>query len=65
MTTVAAQAADAPLERAHAMLVAAINAQAPGAEARYLARLALLLLNELQFSDAALKLIAAAQLTEG
>ena len=48
---------DTPLERAHAMLVTAINAQPPGAEATYLARLALLLLHELAFSDRALELI--------
>ena len=54
-------APDTGLEHAHALLVTAINAQAPGTEARYLARLALLLLNELRFSDRALSLIEVAQ----
>lgn len=52
---------DSPLERAHALLVSAINDQAPGTEARYLARLALLLLHELRFTDRALGLIEAAR----
>lgn len=54
-------APDTGLEQAHALLVAAINAQAPGTEARYLARLAMLLLNELQFSQRALSLIETAR----
>jgi hypothetical protein len=61
MTTVEVEGPNSALEQAHAQLVAAINAQAPGAEARYLSRLVLLLLNELKFSDSALKLIDAAQ----
>jgi hypothetical protein len=57
MNTTDDEEPDSPLERAHALLVAAINNQAPGTEARYLARLGLLLLNELGYSDSALKLI--------
>jgi hypothetical protein len=53
--------ANSPLEEANALLVAAINAQAPGSEAHYLARLVLLLLQELRFSDSALKLIEVAE----
>ena len=52
---------DSSLEQAYAALVAAINAQPAGGEARYLARLALLLLAQLQFSDAALRLIELAR----
>ena len=54
-------ASHSALEEAHALLVAAINAQAPGDEACYLTRLVLLLLHELQFSEAALKLIEVAR----
>jgi hypothetical protein len=61
MTTVEVETPDSVLEQAHALLVAAINAQAPGTEARYLSRLVLLLLNELKFSASAIKLIEAAQ----
>jgi hypothetical protein len=61
MKTVEVETPDSALEQAHGLLVTAINAQAPGAEARYLARLVLLLLNELKFSASALKLIEAAQ----
>jgi hypothetical protein len=61
MNTTDDEEPDSPLERAHALLVAAINNQAPGTEARYLARLGLLLLNELGYSDSALKLIQLAQ----
>ena len=60
MTTID-ETSDSALEQAHALLVTAINSQAPGAEARYLSRLVLLLLNELKFSDSAIKLIKAAQ----
>ncbi|MGH8140344.1 MAG: hypothetical protein ACREVV_19370 [Steroidobacteraceae bacterium] len=60
MTTTDLEDADSALERAHGLLVAAINSQAPGAEARYLARLALLLLKELQYGDTALELIRVA-----
>ena len=52
---------DTPLELAHARLVAAINGQPPGSEADYLARLALLLLNELGCSERALALIESAR----
>ncbi|HZO22170.1 MAG TPA: hypothetical protein VFB37_06655 [Steroidobacteraceae bacterium] len=52
---------DSSLERAHALLVAAIDSQPPGTEALYLARLALLLLNELDCSERALGLIEAAR----
>ncbi len=52
---------DTSLERAHAALVAAIDAQAPGTEAAYLARLALLLLQELGYSSRALQLIETAR----
>lgn len=54
-------APDTRLERAHALLVSAINNEPPGTEASYLARLALLLLNELQYSDQALSLIETAR----
>ena len=60
MTTAEAEESDSSLEQAHARLVAAINAQAPGSEASYLSRLVLLLLHELEFSDSALRLIDAA-----
>jgi hypothetical protein len=63
MTTLEVEAPDSPMEQAHALLVAAINAQAPGAEAHYLSRLVLLLLNELKFSAAAIKLIETAQVS--
>lgn len=63
MTPAESEAPDTPLEQAHARLVAAINAQAPGTEASYLARLVLLLLNELHCSDSALKLIELAKQT--
>ena len=61
MTTAEVETSDSVVEQAHALLVAAINAQAAGAEARYLSRLVLLLLNELKFSDSAIKLIKTAQ----
>ena len=64
-TTTEGAGPDSALEQAHALLVAAINAQAPGAESRYLARLVLLLMNELKYSDSALKLIDAAQQERG
>ncbi|HEY3786042.1 MAG TPA: hypothetical protein VGL55_12235 [Steroidobacteraceae bacterium] len=52
---------DTPLERAHELLVSALNKEPPGTEARYLARLVLLLLNELQYSGRALSLIETAR----
>jgi hypothetical protein len=61
MTDGAWEQPDTPLERAHARLVAAIDAQPPGSEALYLARLVLLLLDELRCSEAALALIEAAR----
>jgi hypothetical protein len=57
---IASANADSGLEQAYARLVAAINAQPAGGEARYLARFALLLLERLQFSDSALQLIEVA-----
>ena len=61
MTDGAFDQPDTALERAHARLVAAINAQPEGSEALYLARLVLLLLDELRCSEAALALIEAAR----
>lgn len=55
-----AAARDTLLEEAYARLVAALNAQPPGAEAAYLARVVLILMNELQYSDAAFEALAGA-----
>jgi hypothetical protein len=60
MTNAELEVGENALEKAHALLAAAIDAQAPGAEASYLARLVLLLMNELKYSESALKLIEAA-----
>lgn len=62
MTMTDTEPPDSPLEKAHALLAEAIDTQPPGTEARYLARLVLLLLNELEFSDAALQQIRIATL---
>jgi len=63
MSQPTADPADTALEKANAALVAAIDSQAPGSEAAYLARLALLLLQELQCSSRALELIEVARRT--
>jgi hypothetical protein len=60
MTKTELEESETPLEKTHALLATAIDAQPPGAEARYLARLVLLLMNELKYSESALKLIEVA-----
>jgi hypothetical protein len=55
------ETSDTRLEQAYSLLVAALNAEPAGGEARYLARLALLLLNELHYGERALSLIETAR----
>lgn len=54
-------AANTPLEDAYSLVVAALNAQTPGTEAQYLARVVLLLLDELRYSESALSALIQAR----